>query len=138
MIQRPPRSTLTDTLFPYTTLFRSYSIEFRIRRGSDGSYRWHEVRAVPIRDDEGAIAKWFGTATDIHDHKRNEEELSRLSGRLVSPLESMTDGFYILDQEWRFTYINSEFAGWLKQPKEEVLGKEIGRASCRDRACQYV
>src|SRR3546814_1595727 len=37
----------------------------------------------------------------------------------------MTDGFYILDQEWRFTYINSEFAGWLKQPKEEVLGKVL-------------
>src|SRR3546814_6771525 len=26
MIRRPPRSTLTDTLFPYTTLFRSYSV----------------------------------------------------------------------------------------------------------------
>src|SRR3546814_5456091 len=26
MIRRPPRSTRTDTLFPYTTLFRSYSI----------------------------------------------------------------------------------------------------------------
>src|SRR3546814_17724209 len=27
MIRRPPRSTRTDTLFPYTTLFRSHSIE---------------------------------------------------------------------------------------------------------------
>src|SRR3546814_5725912 len=26
MIRRPPRSTLTDTLFPYTTLFRSFSV----------------------------------------------------------------------------------------------------------------
>src|SRR3546814_7562828 len=28
MIRRPPRSTLTDTLFPYTTLFRSFIVRF--------------------------------------------------------------------------------------------------------------
>src|SRR3546814_6071960 len=33
MIRRPPRSTRTDTLFPYTTLFRSYSIGHQSRRG---------------------------------------------------------------------------------------------------------
>src|SRR3546814_3249427 len=32
MIRRPPRSTRTDTLFPYTTLFRSGGIRIRIRR----------------------------------------------------------------------------------------------------------
>src|SRR3546814_12935267 len=32
MIRRPPRSTRTDTLFPYTTLFRSYSRAVRCRR----------------------------------------------------------------------------------------------------------
>src|SRR3546814_12579504 len=32
MIRRPPRSTRTDTLFPYTTLFRSASLRLRIAR----------------------------------------------------------------------------------------------------------
>src|SRR3546814_18065142 len=32
MIRRPPRSTRTDTLFPYTTLFRSLDVERRVRR----------------------------------------------------------------------------------------------------------
>src|SRR3546814_8934639 len=36
MIRRPPRSTRTDTLFPYTTLFRS---EYQARKGGDG-FRW--------------------------------------------------------------------------------------------------
>src|SRR3546814_12148102 len=36
MIRRPPRSTRTDTLFPYTTLFRSKNARYvRLRRGSD-------------------------------------------------------------------------------------------------------
>src|SRR3546814_18366928 len=34
MIRRPPRSTRTDTLFPYTTLFRSYREEIQIHVGS--------------------------------------------------------------------------------------------------------
>src|SRR3546814_4272971 len=36
MMRRPPRSTRTDTLFPYTTLFRSYSAS------GDGAYALHE------------------------------------------------------------------------------------------------
>src|SRR3546814_1377751 len=35
MIRRPPRSTRTDTLFPYTTLFRSTFGSFELMRGFD-------------------------------------------------------------------------------------------------------
>src|SRR3546814_6124220 len=51
MIRRPPRSTRTDTLFPYTTLFRSFDDHFRKRRagpidwrgnGGDGAARSEE------------------------------------------------------------------------------------------------
>src|SRR3546814_14721950 len=48
MIRRPPRSTRTDTLFPYTTLFRSHSVQMLLSRyarwipGADnGSARSH-------------------------------------------------------------------------------------------------
>lgn len=53
----------------------AYQIEFRFRRASDGTYRWHLGRAVPMRDESGAVIKWFGTCTDIDDHKRAEEAL---------------------------------------------------------------
>jgi diguanylate cyclase (GGDEF)-like protein/PAS domain S-box-containing protein len=46
-----------------------YEIEYRFRRASDGSYRWHLGRALPVRDAEGRILKWFGTCTDIQDQK---------------------------------------------------------------------
>src|SRR3546814_3931038 len=55
MIRRPPRSTRTDTLFPYTTLFRS---SFRLKVSCD--FRIHAVMAINIRDifDEiGGAAK---------------------------------------------------------------------------------
>ena len=50
-----------------------YEIEYRFR-AADGSYRWHLGRAVPVRDAQGAIELWVGTATDIHDRKRAEEQ----------------------------------------------------------------
>ena len=46
--------------------------EARLRRGSDGVYRWFLIRAVPVRDKRGRIVKWCGAATDIEDRKRAE------------------------------------------------------------------
>src|SRR3546814_11551586 len=58
MILRPPRSTRTDTLFPYTTLFRSISILIGLKgseragRGEDD--KQHQARTNPVR---GMIAQ---------------------------------------------------------------------------------
>ena len=46
-------------------------------RHSDGQYRWHLDRGVPLRDQDGNIVKWYGVVTDISDRKRAEEELRR-------------------------------------------------------------
>jgi PAS domain S-box-containing protein len=51
----------------------TFEVEYRFR-SVDGEYRWHLGRAVPIRNDEGAIAFWVGTATDIHDRKVIEDQ----------------------------------------------------------------
>ncbi len=54
-----------------------FDIEFRIRR-ADGVFRWFRTRAIPLRDPEGRIVKWYGSNTDIDAYKRTEESL-RLS-----------------------------------------------------------
>ncbi|MEO7167121.1 MAG: PAS domain S-box protein [Chthoniobacterales bacterium] len=55
------------------TTGQPYEVEFRLRR-TDGEYRWHLGRALPLHDAGGAIARWFGTNTDITERKRAEEE----------------------------------------------------------------
>jgi PAS domain S-box-containing protein len=47
-------------------------IEYRLRR-ADGAYRWHLVRALPVRDEAGAVTGWVGAATDIDDRRVVEE-----------------------------------------------------------------
>jgi PAS domain S-box-containing protein len=50
-----------------------YENELRFRRASDGSYRWHLTRAVPMAGRDGSVVKWFGSNIDIHDQKRAQE-----------------------------------------------------------------
>jgi signal transduction histidine kinase len=50
--------------------------EARLRR-HDGEYRWFLFRANPLRDDTGALVRWYGVNTDIEDRKRTEQELRR-------------------------------------------------------------
>jgi PAS domain S-box-containing protein len=51
--------------------------EARLRRASDGEFRWFLHRGVPLRNEQGEIVKWYGTAFDIEDRKQAEEKLRR-------------------------------------------------------------
>lgn len=47
-------------------------------RGKDGEYRWFLSRAKPIRDEAGAITRWFGTNTDITDQREQAEQAEQI------------------------------------------------------------
>ena len=53
-----------------------YEIEYRFKR-HDGAYRWFLAQARPIYDAAGAISRWFGTCTDIHEQRMLKEQLQR-------------------------------------------------------------
>jgi PAS domain S-box-containing protein len=56
-----------------------YEVSYRLRRAGDGTYRWFLARALPVRAADGGIVRWFGTCTDIDDHKRREDVLAFLA-----------------------------------------------------------
>ena len=66
-----------------------YDIEHRIRR-ADGVYRWFQVRALPLRDTEGRIIRWYVLSTDIDERKQAEDRLQLLldiTNQVVSNLQ---------------------------------------------------
>ena len=63
--------------------------EARLRRASDGEYRWFLHRSVPLRNQQGEIVKWYGTGIDIEDRKRAEEALLR-SERYLAEAQRLT------------------------------------------------
>ena len=70
----------------------NYEVECRIKRTSDQTYRWHLTRAVPVRDTEGKILKWFSSSTDINDQKLALETLQAANTRLKD-LAALRDEF---------------------------------------------
>jgi PAS domain S-box-containing protein len=67
-----------------------YEAEYRLR-AKDGAYRWFRSRAVPIRDTEGKIVKWYGTCSDIHDSKVLEQSIRDNAIELEKMVDRRTD-----------------------------------------------
>jgi diguanylate cyclase (GGDEF)-like protein/PAS domain S-box-containing protein len=90
----------------------------------DGQVRYLRVRGYPFRDEDGNPGM-SGTVQDITGMKRSGAALRAMSRRLYNVLESMTDAFYTLDSEWRFTYLNEAAERLLQRPRAELLGRSI-------------
>lgn len=58
-----------------------YDIEYRFLHHS-GEYRWLRVMALPVRNEKGAITRWFGTSTDIHDARLLAAEREKIAREL--------------------------------------------------------
>jgi PAS domain S-box-containing protein len=59
--------------------------------GADGRYRWFLSRAVPIRDEQGNVRRWFGTNTDITEHRETGEALRELTTTLETRVAQRTE-----------------------------------------------
>src|SRR3546814_10116864 len=75
MIRRPPISTRLDTLFPYTTLFRSWRSDLGLP-GDDGLTLL--VHAAAVEDEDAALGLLFRHRDGCGDHVRSEEHTSEL------------------------------------------------------------
>lgn len=89
--------------------------------------RWLDVRVTgqAMRDAGGQIIRAIGSVQDITDWKLMQSKADKLSNRLLTTLESITDAFFMMDQNWRFSYVNQEAVRVLKTERETMLGHEI-------------
>ena len=95
-----------------------FQTECRLRRGSDGAFRWHLCRAVPERSPTGQILSWVGTFTDIEDQKRAQAILAEFKGTL----DAVLDAVLIFEpKDWRILYVNHGASILLGYSKDELL-----------------
>lgn len=88
--------------------------EYRLRR-FDGEYRWHLVRALPMKNGGGRTILWLGTCTDIEDLKRTQASLLESELRFRVMAESSPLQVWMLDLDRKIRYCNRrmlDFYGW--------------------------
>jgi diguanylate cyclase (GGDEF)-like protein/PAS domain S-box-containing protein len=79
--------------------------QFRLRHAS-GEYRWMLAQAVPERDADGKVVRWFGTSTDIHERVMAEQARDESEAITRSILLSSADSIKMLDLEGRILFAN--------------------------------
>ena len=103
---------------------RVYEKEHRVRM-KDGSWRWHLSRGFPHRNTAGDVLEWYGTATDIDDMKRAEEDLAYQKGLLETVTHNTTGALFMLDSACRLVYQNEAAARMTGYSFEELKGKNL-------------
>ena len=102
-----------------------------IRVRKDGSTFWASVLITALKDDAGTLRGFAKVTRDITARKEAEERERQLAReqaareRATDILESISDAFFAVDHDWRFTYINREAEEIWGRSREGLLGKNI-------------
>src|SRR3546814_18503089 len=139
MIRRPPRSTRTDTLFPYTTLFRSTNNELleidrqlqaANRKYIDNNFDPLDKRLVDsLQRRRNEVASSVPGSVGNGGVQVNRRSLEAELLQLETQLSLAQNGI---------SSIERELSAARRRHQAMVPMDEIGRASCRERVCLYV
>ncbi|WP_222919163.1 PAS domain S-box protein [Natrinema sp. SYSU A 869] len=105
------------------------SDEVLVIEGPSGERIWFSVTAVPVFGADGELERVISAGEDItalKDHERRLERRKReLETELSEILGRVSDAFYALDDDWRFTHVNDRAKELLGYADEDLVGKNI-------------
>jgi PAS domain S-box-containing protein len=81
--------------------------------------------ASPLFDQDGTARGAIAALMDITSRKQTEAQLEEAHARISAILESITDAFYALDRQWRYTYVNRQAELYYGMSKDLLLGRSI-------------
>ncbi|QCS43347.1 PAS domain S-box protein [Natrinema versiforme] len=95
----------------------------------NGERMQFRLNATPLFGSDGTIERVITTGEDITELKKRERQLERQKTELETELsevfDRVSDAFYALDNEWRFTHLNEQAAEILQRSRTELLDREI-------------
>jgi PAS domain S-box-containing protein len=93
-------------------------------RSASGEYRWFLARAVPFRDQQAQIVKWYGALTDIEDRKRADEALDRTHRQYEALVNSIDGIVWEADAEtFQFNFVSEQAEKILGYPVKQWRGE---------------
>jgi formate hydrogenlyase transcriptional activator len=100
--------------------------EQRVLR-ADGQYRWFLIQYNPVTDDNGRVACWYATGTDIEDRKRAENKLRQDERELRQLMDALPQYVLVLDQDGALLQANRtmlDYRGYTLQEMKSVGTRE--------------
>ena len=91
--------------------------------GRKGSRRWVETHAVPLIDEKSKTTMILSVTRDITERKRNEEALEKSETFIRNILESVGEGFIVVDRQYRILSANRAFCHQTNLPVDQVVGR---------------
>ena len=111
------------------------SAQFRYRH-KDGSYRWIESTGRDLTDHQGKIIGSILGSRDITERKRAEEALRKSEEMVRSVIDSVDEGFIVVDRDYRILTANRAYCEQVGISSDDVIGKPCYELSHRlDRPC---
>ncbi|MDS0476922.1 PAS domain S-box protein [Natrinema sp. 1APR25-10V2] len=87
------------------------------------------INAAPLFGSDGEIDRVVTAGKDITALKEREQQLEQRKTELETELNEIlgriSDAFYAIDDEWRFTHLNEQAADIMQQSREELLGRNV-------------
>jgi PAS domain S-box-containing protein len=118
------RAALTAAFDACATDGVPYDLELEIITAKGRRIAVREIGEA-VRGPDGRIERVHGAFQDLSALREAEANAERIGERLVRTLENVTDAFYTLDREWRFTYVNREAERVQQKTRAELLGRVV-------------
>ena len=116
LVKQYVQACVTDGT-PYEFVLPKYTLAHRMI--------WVRSIGEAVRDASGQIIRIQGAFQDVTEQKQAEARTRALEVQLTATMEGITDGFYLLDAHWNFTYLNATTEQMYKRPREALLGQSI-------------
>ena len=102
----------------------NHDIEIRLRRPT-GDYYYVHLSISYLTDNKGKEIGIIGYSMDITERKMMELKIRESNKKINNILESITDAFFALNDDWNITYINKQAAKLLRKSRVELLGQNL-------------
>jgi PAS domain S-box-containing protein len=122
----PEEKELCELVFKNCIKNPGKVVNLRHRKlNAEGNIQWIKWEFIAIVDDDGQVSELQGIGQDVTQNVEIEKEVKKASERLNSFIESITDSFFIVNNDWKFIKVNSAFEKITGKSRDEILGSVI-------------